>query len=244
MIRIYRSPDPPKSLEKEIKKKNGSYRKQDVHDKLKENFHNKCYICETKPMLSRDIDHLKPHLNAKFGSENWEIKFAWDNLFLSCHHCNMLKSDKENILNCCERDPEQALYQKVDGGDVSVSPIDPNDQSAAATAQLIQEAFMATKPPARKLDAADRRGLLHEELMHLLETLDQYKKCRRKSKKKAELFETLRQMVQLDQAYAGFLRTEIREIQKLQKKCPELKELLVTGQEQSDEHTSETEVPV
>ena len=244
MIRIYRSPDPPGSLEKEIKKKNGSYRKKDVHDKLKKDFHNKCYICEAKPMMSRDIDHLKPHHNAKFGDENWEIKFAWDNLFLSCHHCNLLKSDKEDILNCCERDPEQALCQKVDRHVVSVTPMDPNDQSAAVTAQLIQEAFMAQKPPARKLDAADRRELLHEELMHLLETLDQYKKCRRKSKKKTELFETLRQMVQLDQAYAGFLRTELREIQEIWKKCPDLKELLVTGQEQNDEHTSETEVPV
>lgn len=239
MIKIQRSPEPPESLAKEKKKKKGSYRKQDVHDKLKENFYNKCYICESNPVMSREVEHLRPHHKAEFGGEYWDRKFDWKNLFLSCRHCNLLKGEQENILDCCEDDPEKVLRQKLMGANVVVESRNSGDASVVATAKLIQESFMAQTPPARKLDAEDRRKLLQEEILHITKTLNQYRRAR-KSKRKAELLETLRQMVQLDQAYAGFIRTEVRE---LQWSCPELKKLLEID-EQNVQSCAETEVRV
>ena len=239
MIKINRSSTPPESLEKEKKKKTGSYRKQDVHDKLQQDFHNKCYICESKPMMSREVEHLRPHHKAEFGSEYWGRKFDWENLFLSCRHCNLVKSERENILDCCKEDPEEFLLQKLEGDSVVVRPKDEENVSAVATAKLIQDAFMAEKPAARRLDANDRRKLLQEEVLHITKTLDQYRHARKRSKRKAELFETLRQMVQLDQAYAGFLRTEVRE---MQGRCNELAELLSIEEQQNKNDSAETEV--
>ena len=45
MIKVERSFPAPGSLAEEAKKANGRYDKQDVIERLKEDFHNKCYIC-------------------------------------------------------------------------------------------------------------------------------------------------------------------------------------------------------
>ena len=75
------------SLKRE-KLKNGSYNTPEVNAALKEMFHGKCYICENRQIVSYQIEHLNPHRG------NTELKFDWDNLFLSCAYCNNTKSDK------------------------------------------------------------------------------------------------------------------------------------------------------
>ena len=46
MIKITRSYPAPESLKIEAQKSEGSYSKPDVAARLKEDFHDKCYICE------------------------------------------------------------------------------------------------------------------------------------------------------------------------------------------------------
>lgn len=53
MVKVERSSPAPDSLAEEKKKPNGSYSKPDVIEKLKKDFHNKCYICE--------LDKLRIH---------------------------------------------------------------------------------------------------------------------------------------------------------------------------------------
>lgn len=79
------------SLERE-RLKNGSYNTPEVNAALKEMFHGKCYICENKQITSYHIEHLNPHHG------NIELKYSWDNLFLSCAHCNNIKSDRKSVV--------------------------------------------------------------------------------------------------------------------------------------------------
>ncbi len=48
MVKVERSFPAPESLAEEAKKENGrgKYDKPDVIERLKNDFHNKCYICE------------------------------------------------------------------------------------------------------------------------------------------------------------------------------------------------------
>ena len=48
MVKITRSYPAPESLTMEAQKKEGSYSKPDVVARLREDFHDKCYICEMK----------------------------------------------------------------------------------------------------------------------------------------------------------------------------------------------------
>lgn len=50
MVKIVRSFPVPESLVEEAKKVNGRYDKSDVIERLKKDFHNKCYICEMKEL--------------------------------------------------------------------------------------------------------------------------------------------------------------------------------------------------
>ncbi len=47
---VERSFPAPKSLAEEAKKAAGRYDKEDVIERLREDFHNKCYICEMKEL--------------------------------------------------------------------------------------------------------------------------------------------------------------------------------------------------
>jgi uncharacterized protein (TIGR02646 family) len=74
-------------LESEKTKTNGNYRQEEILNKLKEDFKDKCYICEYKKPTTLNVEHFVPHRG------NIDLKFSWDNLFLSCSHCNNIKSD-------------------------------------------------------------------------------------------------------------------------------------------------------
>ena len=63
----------------ESKKKNGSYREQDVIEQLANDFHEKCYICEIKPVQDPQVEHRLPHHNRSFPTR----VFDWNNLFYS-----------------------------------------------------------------------------------------------------------------------------------------------------------------
>ena len=45
---------------------------------LQKDFHDKCYICELKPLMNVEVEHLRPHHNRKIK----ERVFDWSNLFV------------------------------------------------------------------------------------------------------------------------------------------------------------------
>ena len=112
MVKIERTKIPPASLSEQKQKPNGSYKEPDVINQLFADFHEKCYICEQGELQSIEVEHLLPHHNGK----DLERKFDWNNLFLSCSHCNSVKNRQEyerNIIDCCVVDPERMIHQKL-----------------------------------------------------------------------------------------------------------------------------------
>ena len=108
MVKIKRALTPPASLSVESQKSYGSYSERDVVRQLKEDSHDKCYICELKYLSDPEVEHLKPHYNRK----RKELVLDWTNLFYSCRHCNLIKSAlkyDDKILDCCVVDPEEVM---------------------------------------------------------------------------------------------------------------------------------------
>ncbi len=62
MVKVIRSFPAPESLATKAKKVNGSYDKPDVIERLKKDFHNKCYICEIFPKPPVFENHLEDTL--------------------------------------------------------------------------------------------------------------------------------------------------------------------------------------
>lgn len=55
MVKVERSFPAPASLALESQKANGSYSMPDVVKQLKEDFHNKCYICELNELQDAQV---------------------------------------------------------------------------------------------------------------------------------------------------------------------------------------------
>ncbi len=70
------------------------YRGGPVYERVKSDFHEKCYLCEDDTPTSIQMEHFEPHKN------DLEKKYDWNNLFYSCGHCNNLKGTRWPLLNC------------------------------------------------------------------------------------------------------------------------------------------------
>lgn len=69
---VERSFPAPESLAIEAQKASGSYEKDDVVERLRKDFHDKCYICEINNLQDPQVEHLLPHKSGRFP----ESKFA------------------------------------------------------------------------------------------------------------------------------------------------------------------------
>ena len=98
MINITKSTTIPVSLALEkAKKSSENYRSEDVVFSIRDDFHNKCYLCEDYAPSTINVEHFVPHRG------NRDLMFDWINLFYACGHCNKVKGDfYDNILNCTD----------------------------------------------------------------------------------------------------------------------------------------------
>lgn len=139
MVKIDRTPAAPASLALEKAKAHGSYCLPDVVRQLQRDFHRKCYLCELIPS-DYQVEHLLPH----HGGTDRDRMFDWNNLFLSCPHCNGIKNRKiyeSNVVDCCRTDPESVLSHRItDCGHVAVTPLADTDE-AKVTAQLLTDCY-------------------------------------------------------------------------------------------------------
>ena len=140
MVKVERSFPAPASLAVEAQKVKGSYSMPDVVKQLKEDFHNKCYICELSELQDAQVEHLLPHFDGKYP----ERKFDWNNLFWSCGHCNNVKNQRiydEGIIDCCKDAPEESIIFRLQGNEIDVHAVNNENRQAALTAKLITEVF-------------------------------------------------------------------------------------------------------
>ena len=140
MIKVERSQPAPASLAMEARKKSGKYDMPDVIEQLKQDFHDKCYICGMKGLQDPVVEHRLPHKGGKYPDR----KFDWNNLFWSCGHCNGVKNRGKydaGIIDCCREDPEELLRFEARENNVSVYLVNDSDMEAKLTADLVYEVF-------------------------------------------------------------------------------------------------------
>lgn len=203
MVKVERTPRAPDSLAEEKQKANGKYNLPDVVELLYHDFRGKCNICEMDKLQSSEVEHLKPHHNGQFKDR----KFDWNNLFLSCPHCNSVKNQAkydDMILDCCKTDPELALVQELVEGHVCVSLLSESPE-AAATAQLIEESFELTNTGIRTKECEVRIEALKTVMTILCKQFAMYRK-----NKATRSERTLRAMLDRKYKFAGFTRTYVR----------------------------------
>lgn len=139
MIRVTRSFPAPESLAAEAAKPDGKYNLADVTEQLRRDFHDKCYICEIKPVADPEVEHRLPHRNNTIPGR----KFDWENLFWACRHCNNVKNKAKyeaGILDCCKVDPEEHIQIELTGNTVMIRAVQADPQTVL-TVQLLDEAY-------------------------------------------------------------------------------------------------------
>lgn len=206
MVKVKRSFPAPNSLKEEAQKINGSYNGKDVVSRLREDFHDKCYICEMKGLSDPEVDHLLPHKGRKYP----ERVFDWNNLFLCCRHCNQVKNKNkydDGIIDCCKQDPEKLLTFYIQEDAVNVKPVDAEDVKAELTAELINETFNMRNSGIREAACEKRIEQLNINMNLLYKELDKYKKFPDTNRSRR----ALKAMLRRDSAFAAFKRNYVRE---------------------------------
>lgn len=146
------------------------YRSGPVYEQLKQDFHEKCYLCEDKEMTSIQIEHFEPHQN------DLGKKFAWSNLFYACGHCNHNKGTSFwPLLNCT--DPADLIWESLEIRftpfpkteiDICLTAACPKPVEGANTLKLLKRALAGEGASAMQKDQAKnlRKKMLraHTEL--------------------------------------------------------------------------------
>lgn len=169
MINIKKSPQP-------IGYK-GNYGTSEFLEIIKNDFFNKCYICEESEIENINIEHFIPHKG------NDMLKNNWDNLFLACPHCNNIKSDRYNdsidnqILNCTE-----SAHNILENIDFEILPF-PNEMPKISarnktnitenTVKLLNEVYIGTTPQ-KQIEATNLRKSIEQEIWKFTELLFKY----------------------------------------------------------------------
>lgn len=207
MVKVERSFPAPLSLAEEAAKRNGSYEKPDVVERLKEDFHNKCYICELKNLHDPQVEHLLPHKNGQYR----ERKFDWNNLFWSCGHCNGVKNQNkydQGILDCCKTDPEQEIIFRLKKDNIELlSQKAVPDEKTERTINLIWEVFNLKNTGMRIYKSDMRLKELQKEMNLLFDNLEQL----RENPDSKIVLRKLRALLKREAAFAAFKRCYVRE---------------------------------
>ncbi len=174
MIYLPKSQPAPESLAKEKLKSTGDCGKEDVMNRLCEDFKDKCYICEQKNFVSINIEHFIPHKD-----NNIDLKYDWNNLFLACYHCNNSKGEFDNILDCTKtRDVETNIkYEFVNSGfpkeKTVITSLDLDSIENKNTVKLLNLIYSG-KTDRKKLGAQQLRNEISKETGKLSNLLRLY----------------------------------------------------------------------
>ncbi|MED2919552.1 HNH endonuclease [Bacillus thuringiensis] len=221
MIFIKKTYPEPAELAGERRKRNGDYNKPGIVERVKNDFYEKCYICENKDLLSLNIEHLRPHLN------NPLLKLDWENLFYACTHCNNIKNRfHPNIIDCTK---EQNVEMSV-----KISPtvlnyrvdlvIEAQDQEEATidTVELLRKIYNGTTIQ-KKIESSNLRKKIIKEIIELMTLVNEYDEAslpRKKERLKEEILDRLHDRSE----FASVKRWYIRNV-------PELSERFINTNE-------------
>ena len=220
MVYFEKTAEAPASLAREkAKGKNGSYREDDVVTLLDKDFHGKCYICETKYPTGINIEHFIPHRG------NIDLMYDWNNLFLTCPHCNNTKEMLERapersdgFLNCTvpeDRVDECISYRvEINSNMISTVHIAVAEASEGIirarrenTVALLKDVYNGTTP-LKTIEARNIRTLLLDEIIKFQRLLISYETTSGKARQEAA--GKLSKALQNNTPFTAFKRWEMK----------------------------------
>ena len=214
MINFIKGTPSPEVLEKlaeEKSKSNGTYNIPEVVDALKEEFHDKCYICEQKNIKSINIEHFKPHKGS-----NKELMFDWNNLYYACGHCNNLKLAKyEDILD--PGNPEEDVEESIHYGmpilhkraQVEITACIDNEKTHN-TVELLNYVYNG-KTAIKDIEAVNIKNDLVKELVQFTSWLREYDDDELEEDEKDCLKRNIRKGLNAKSAFTAFKRQIVKD---------------------------------
>lgn len=175
MINIKKSPDAPVCLATEkAKKSSENYRCGDVLYRIRDDFNNKCYLCEEKMPSTINVEHFLPHK----GDRN--LMFDWTNLFYACGHCNNTKLHGfTNILNCTKAQPVICDVLQFE-----INPSFPKENviviarnkepETIETAELLNLIYNGKNTPIKIIEGENIRQKVCDDLNNFIANLNDY----------------------------------------------------------------------
>ena len=208
MVYIEKSQPAPVCLATEEAKAYGDYKCGDVLERTKNDFFNKCYICEYKEPVTINVEHFKSHQGNK------TLKFDWNNLFWSCAHCNLTKSTSyDNLLNCTDSvdEVETAFEYKMNPfphEEVEIKILKPS-LKAIYTQELILKVFNGTTK-LKSLEAANLKTKLLLEIQDFQKDITDYYNDGNDEEMNSYFFMRVKRRLSRKSNFAAFKRWIIR----------------------------------
>ncbi|MEI4964267.1 hypothetical protein [Aeromonas caviae] len=206
MFNVSRPAEAPKSLAERR-----SYSEEDVLNKLREIFYDKCYLCEIKDPTSINVEHFYAHQG------NLDKKFDWNNLFYVCGRCNNIKLAKyNNLLDCTNNDvdvfrlikqlPPHTPYQSK----IIIEPMAADDKTIE-TADLLDEIFNTEKTINKKITGKYLRKKVFHKYNRFLELVNEYLDDELPQERKDEALVRLQVLMSRKQEFSAFIRWVVLE---------------------------------
>lgn len=218
MFNVVRDIEAPECLSRKI------YNDASVVKALEEIFYGKCYLCEQDELSDAEIEHFIPH-----GSVD-ELKYKWENLFLSCSRCNNIKSDSHlNLLDCS--DESVSVFEEIihlagncSSGviDIRVAKENPGEK-ALNTAALLNECFNSSNTGLRKISKESLMEKLQGEFFYYMSYRMQLVDKRSSSEVIQNAKNKLKPMCRVSYPFSAFWRWHILTDQKIIKFFPNIR---------------------
>jgi uncharacterized protein (TIGR02646 family) len=206
MINIKKSPTVPSSLaEEKSKPSSENYRGEDVLRQLREDFNNKCYICEDKAPSTLNVEHFKPHRGV-----DRDLMFSWSNLFLSCGHCNNTKGHKaifDDILDCTNEN-----HRIIDWMKFTINPFPYEQVQITAliddvivrnTVELLLQSYNGTTN-LKTIEAENICNRLIDEMFEFSKKLNSYFIDTNTNHQREEIRDNVRRMLSVKSCFTAF----------------------------------------
>ncbi len=205
------SADVLNKLQKEKAKQSGTYNIPEVVEALKDEFHNKCYICEQKNITNLNIEHFKPHKGI-----NRDLMFDWDNLYFACGHCNNIKLSKyDNILDPGNQydDVESLIRYEMPilqkRSVVKITGVS-NDEKVNNTVELLNNVYNGNTC-IKTIEAVNIKKDLVNELLEFTMWLVQYDDDELEHDEKENLKRNIRKGLNVKSAFTSFKRQIVKD---------------------------------
>lgn len=208
MVYFEKTQPSPACLNTEKVKVSGDYKCEEVLERIKTDFKNKCYICEFKEPVTINIEHFRPHKG------DVELKFNWNNLFWSCGHCNNIKSDDFiDLINCTDLNEDIENRVKVSINPfpkekVIIEALD-DSPSTITTVTLLNAVYNGTTK-LKTIEASNLRNSILTEIKDFQKYLFNYFEDGFAAEDKALFLANIRRHLSRSSNFTAFKRSIIR----------------------------------